>query len=358
MLIYVKYCFQVRDFTSNLLCLPSAPVANWLRQFWSIHVQEKIMRLPRLLSKIDTRLEQEARSGLHRLAVVVRFLGSPKGFRLVGYGVIVAAAVTPVFVWTSLSRFQAETSYSHLPYHAPVVLVVGLVIIEVALFMWVRMLAFGHERIRRRRERGVSGDLLVTPEGAVQPPEGLVAGVANGSASPAGKAIDNGERGCYASTEATAPNPQKDPFRERLRTDQELPRHRPRVLIVDDDAGTRMKLRKQLIRLGVTSETVSNGQQALEAVEQEPWDMILMDGHMPELDGVEAAMAIRRRALLPAGVPIIIVTSDHSREFQERCFQAAVTGFYHKPLGHLVLRHLVEVYLDETTGVDQPNPPN
>lgn len=269
------------------------------------------MRMSRMLNKLSRGFRPEISSGRRYLLEILRFPGSPKGFRLVGYGVIAAAAITPVFVWTSLSQFQVDTVSPQQPYHAPLLVVLGLIIIEIALFIWVRMLAFGNERVRRRRENRTLPETMAV----AGRPVAVKAGPASGAVSPSVNRKGDGETAQY------------------------------RVLVADDDLITRMKVCRQLIHLGVPSESVCDGREALAAVKAQPWDLILMDGHMPGLDGVEAARAIRDESLMPPDVPVIIMTSDASREFRERCTQVPVSGFYQKPLNLQVLKQLVSAYL-------------
>lgn len=69
--------------------------------------------------------------------------------------------------------------------------------------------------------------------------------------------------------------------------------------MVDDDPINRMILRKQLLRLDIEPVSAADGMEALETVREGTWDLVLMDGQMPRLDGPETAHEIRLRELLP-----------------------------------------------------------
>ena len=120
---------------------------------------------------------------------------------------------------------------------------------------------------------------------------------------------------------------------------------RPRVLVVDDDPINRMILRKQLLRLNVEPVSAADGMEALDTVVRGHWDMILMDGQMPRLDGPEAALEIRLRNLLPPDVPIIGITTNDTPEFRERCLKAGMQACYHKPVRRFVIEKLVSFYI-------------
>lgn len=120
----------------------------------------------------------------------------------------------------------------------------------------------------------------------------------------------------------------------------------PRVLVVEDDAGNRMILRKQLEKMGVFSEGVQNGLEALQAATKEPWDMIIMDCQMPVMDGIEATRAIRQEAAPNLDTPIIAITANASESYRRQCLEAGMDDYCTKPLRMENLKILVSTYTE------------
>tara|TARA_R100000306_G_scaffold12241_1_gene14669 strand:+ start:1533 stop:3887 length:2355 start_codon:yes stop_codon:yes gene_type:complete len=120
----------------------------------------------------------------------------------------------------------------------------------------------------------------------------------------------------------------------------------PRVLVVEDDAGNRMILRKQLEKIGVISEGVQNGLEAVRAAMNEPWDMIIMDCQMPVMDGIEATREIRLKAAANLDTPIIAVTANASESYRLQCLEAGMDDYCTKPLRMEKLQRLVTHYAE------------
>lgn len=123
------------------------------------------------------------------------------------------------------------------------------------------------------------------------------------------------------------------------------PAARLKVLVADDDACNRMMLRKQLMHLGVESKSAQDGMAAVEAALYEHWDLILMDGQMPNMDGIEATREIRTRSRVNADTAIIAVTSNTCHGYRERCLASGMNGFCNKPLNADGLQELIESYV-------------
>lgn len=120
-------------------------------------------------------------------------------------------------------------------------------------------------------------------------------------------------------------------------------RKHPRVLVVEDDRCVRMVLCQKLSSLGVRATGACDGLEALLAVSDRHWDMVLMDGEMPFMDGIEATRAIRGQQLLPARTPIVGVTSNCEWSYRQKCLSAGMSACRPKP------RHTedLEALLDE-----------
>ena len=80
-------------------------------------------------------------------------------------------------------------------------------------------------------------------------------------------------------------------------------------------------------------EVANNGREALDALERQTFDVVLMDLEMPEMDGLEATVAIREKELTSGGhVPIIAMTAHAVKGFRERCLQSGMDDFITKPI--------------------------
>lgn len=105
-----------------------------------------------------------------------------------------------------------------------------------------------------------------------------------------------------------------------------------RVLIAEDLQSNRDVLKIFLKPAGCIIATAENGQQALDALSAQQFDVILMDVHMPVMDGVQAMQAIRGMNGPCAAVPIIALTADASPESNARCMNAGADMFLTKPV--------------------------
>jgi CheY-like chemotaxis protein len=105
-----------------------------------------------------------------------------------------------------------------------------------------------------------------------------------------------------------------------------------RVLIADDNALNQNLLRRLVTKLGHTVDVVSNGREAVAAVAQQPYDAVLMDVLMPEMDGLVAATAICRRWPRGNRPRLIALTAMAGPGDQERCLQAGFDDYLGKPV--------------------------
>ncbi|AIW20992.1 response regulator [Vibrio coralliilyticus] len=105
-----------------------------------------------------------------------------------------------------------------------------------------------------------------------------------------------------------------------------------KVLVVEDTRVNQQVIQVMLNLLGLEVEIANNGVEALEYCQQNEVDAILMDCHMPVMDGYEATQKIRQLEGWAAYVPIIAVTANVIKEDRERCFEIGMNGFLSKPV--------------------------
>jgi CheY-like chemotaxis protein len=105
-----------------------------------------------------------------------------------------------------------------------------------------------------------------------------------------------------------------------------------RVLLVDDHASNRELGVTVLRLLGCEVEVAEDGRQAVAALQTGLFDLILMDVHMPHMDGIEATRAIRKLGGEAARTPIIAMSADVTPEMTKRCLQAGMADTLGKPV--------------------------
>ena len=107
---------------------------------------------------------------------------------------------------------------------------------------------------------------------------------------------------------------------------------RMRVLVAEDNLTNQMVVRAMLSRLGQTVEIVSDGAQAVDAVRDGEFDLVLMDVQMPEVDGYEATRRIRALEGPVASIPIVALTANAVAGYEELSLQAGMNGHVAKPV--------------------------
>lgn len=117
------------------------------------------------------------------------------------------------------------------------------------------------------------------------------------------------------------------------------------ILLAEDEPTNQLAARGMLERLGHRVTTVKNGLQALQAVEKDRFDLVLMDVQMPEVDGLEATRRIRRwEKDSGRRTPIVAMTALAMKGDRERCLEAGMDGYISKPIDPSDLHQTVERY--------------
>jgi PAS domain S-box-containing protein len=104
-----------------------------------------------------------------------------------------------------------------------------------------------------------------------------------------------------------------------------------RLLVAEDNATNQLVARSVLAKYGIAPDFVGNGVEAIEAVRQRPYDIVLMDVHMPEMDGLDATKAIRSLKSPQASIPIVALTANAFANDVEQCRAAGMNGHVGKP---------------------------
>ncbi len=116
-----------------------------------------------------------------------------------------------------------------------------------------------------------------------------------------------------------------------------------RVLLAEDNPVNQKLARSLLEKQGHTVAVAGTGKEALDALEKEPFDLVLMDGQMPEMDGFEATAAIRAREQgTGRHVPIVAMTAYAMKGDRERCLAAGMDDYLSKPFRAADLAALIE----------------
>jgi two-component system, sensor histidine kinase and response regulator len=120
-----------------------------------------------------------------------------------------------------------------------------------------------------------------------------------------------------------------------------------RVLVAEDNRTNQEVIRSMLDMLGCEVEVVSNGREAVDAAFKGDYALLLMDYHMPEMDGWQAAGEIRRRERDGdrRRIPIVALTADVQKGIQQECLAQGMDGYLSKPVSQQQLTQLLDHWL-------------
>jgi CheY-like chemotaxis protein len=118
---------------------------------------------------------------------------------------------------------------------------------------------------------------------------------------------------------------------------------RLRVLVAEDNAVNRKVTEHLLQRRGHEPVMVTNGREAVDAIAAGPYDLVLMDLQMPEMDGFEATVAIRTlQRATGSRTPIVALTAHAMEGDRQRCLDADMDGYVSKPVRAVELFEVVD----------------
>ncbi len=121
-----------------------------------------------------------------------------------------------------------------------------------------------------------------------------------------------------------------------------------RILIAEDNPINQVLASSVLDDLGFQSSVVENGKLAIEAVKNEHYDLILMDCHMPVMDGFSCTRIIREQQLVDVETPIIALTADVIKGIQEKCEQVGMNDYLSKPFKQQQLVEILDRWLENS----------
>ena len=118
-----------------------------------------------------------------------------------------------------------------------------------------------------------------------------------------------------------------------------------RVLLAEDNMINQEVVSAMLESAGCEVVAVNDGQLALQALEDNNFDLVLMDCQMPTMDGFEATRRIRRQASNYSQIPVIALTADIQEGIIEQCHEAGMNDYLSKPFTHDSLLEIVMKWL-------------
>jgi len=125
--------------------------------------------------------------------------------------------------------------------------------------------------------------------------------------------------------------------------------------VVEDNITNQIVARGLLNRFGIKTETVSNGEEAITALTQFPFDLVFMDCQMPVMDGYKATRLIRDpiSSVKEHNIPVIAMTANAMQGDREYCLESGMNDYIAKPVDPIKLRKILEQWLPDHCHLSQ-----
>ena len=129
-----------------------------------------------------------------------------------------------------------------------------------------------------------------------------------------------------------------------------------RILVAEDNITNQQVVLGIIKKLGLSADAVANGLEAVKALELIPYDIVLMDVQMPEMDGYQATQSIRdpESKVVNHNIPIIALTAHAMLGDREKCFQAGMSDYLSKPIVPQDLADMLEKWLPNKKKITNP----
>src|SRR5947207_4802071 len=124
------------------------------------------------------------------------------------------------------------------------------------------------------------------------------------------------------------------------------------LLVVDDNSMNRIMLSRYITKLGYRSSLAENGRQALEKLQSEPFDLVLLDVQMPEMDGYQVLEQLKADPRL-RDIPVIMISAVEELESVVRCIELGAQDYLPKPFNPVLLRARLNACLERKRLRDQ-----
>ena len=131
-----------------------------------------------------------------------------------------------------------------------------------------------------------------------------------------------------------------------------------RLLLADDNLINQKVAVRMLEKLGYRVDVVANGLEAVEAVTRIPYTAVLMDCQMPEMDGYEATIEMRKQNGHARHIPVIAMTANAMKEDREKCLGSGMNDFMSKPVKLEALKEMLQKWVSQGSQRDEKECPS